>query len=369
MRFHNLQLLRVAAAVGVVVYHLAVYAQAHFGVTGPLLDLLRTGSWSAFPVPLFFALSGFVLTHAVRTARPGRFLLARAVRLYPGFWVATLLFSLAMLLTGWPDGLPLRTRLVWVGWTLRPHEYGGCLYVLGVEWSLVYEVMLSAAVAGMSLLGVRRGLPLAAAAWLAVLGVKAILWPGYATDPFPTWKTIALSGFNVPFLLGVLAYYLRDRGHRWRWVVFVATAAFLITVPGRLKTLEGLWLAYGAASAAAVWFAVQVRQVNETNLLARLGDCTYGLYLAHVPVMIGAFALLGAGGRPLGPTAGVLVAGAAALVVGLLYGRFEAGLHARLRPLAKLTAADVRGWAAGVGFIPRLPGLRFVIRLWKGTGR
>jgi exopolysaccharide production protein ExoZ len=81
VRYTNIQFLRVAAAVGVVLYHLSCHAPALVGV-----DPARLGHplLAGLPVPLFFAVSGFVLAHALRSAPPGRFLLARAVRLYPG---------------------------------------------------------------------------------------------------------------------------------------------------------------------------------------------------------------------------------------------------------------------------------------------
>src|SRR6185437_1492113 len=217
MRFSNLQLLRLLAATGVVVYHLAVYARLKFGVDSALLDLFTARVWAALPVPLFFALSGFVLAHALHhNASRRQFLFARFLRLHPGYWLAALITAAAMALTSWPDSLGLTTRLRWLGWSLRPHEFGACLYVLGVEWSLVYEVFLSIALAAMSLFGMRRGLPTLTMLWLLLLAGKAWFFPGYASEPFPSWTAIGLSAFNAPFLLGVLAYYLRDKGRRWR---------------------------------------------------------------------------------------------------------------------------------------------------------
>ncbi|MDB5311844.1 MAG: acyltransferase 3 [Gemmataceae bacterium] len=344
MRFNNIQILRVVAAVAVVVSHLIHYGEHLFRVRFPV-GFLRDGTWTVFPVPLFFAVSGFVLTHAVRAAPPGRFLFARFLRLYPGYWVAAAVTMGLMWFTVWPEEYRRGVTPYWVGWTLRPRAFGSCIYVLGIEWSLVYEVVLSLAVAVFGLLGARRGLPAAAGVWLAVLVVKVVVWPGYAAESLPTWGTVFLSAFNMPFLLGVLTYSVRDHGRRWRWAAFAGLVAFLAVVPGRLTTLEEQWCAYGFASAVVVWFAVQVRQVAEKNPLARLGDCTYGLYLVHVPVIMGVFYLLLGRGWLLGSSAGVLLAGAAALVVGLLYGRFECRLHGKLRPLVKMKIGDVRAWA------------------------
>jgi peptidoglycan/LPS O-acetylase OafA/YrhL len=101
--------------------------------------------------------------------------------------------------------------------------------------------------------------------------------------------------------------------------------------------------ASAVGAAAGIWFVVQVRQVSARNPLARLGDCTYGLYLMHVPVIFVGHGIYLSRYR-VPQLHDVLAIGAAAVVVGLLFGRFESWLHARLRPLAR---ADVRAWLGG----------------------
>lgn len=344
MRFTNIQVVRIVAAVAVVLAHLGDYGHHVFHTAAFPVGELRTGSWRVFPVPVFFAVSGFVLTHAIQTARPGRFLLARAVRLYPGYWVATLLALGLIAFTVWPPGASHPDILRWVGWTLRPREFGSCVYVLGIEWSLVYEVVLYLCLVAMSLLGVRRGLPLATVAWLAGLLVKAAVWPAGKLVPLPTWGEVFGSAVNVPFLLGVLTYYARDTGRRWRWAAAAGLVAYLAVVPARFTTFEGQWIAYSGAAALTVWVVVQLRQIRADHPLVAAGEYTYGLYLAHVTLLIGTFYLLRSAGWLLDSTAGVLVAGTVALGLGALFGRAEAWLHGKLRPLAKLTAADLRAW-------------------------
>jgi peptidoglycan/LPS O-acetylase OafA/YrhL len=367
MRFNNLQAVRTAAAVGVVVFHLAHYAGPVFACDSPVIRWLLGGTWVMFPVPLFFAVSGFVLTHSLQSGRRGRFLIARAARMYPGYWVAAAAVLGLMAATGYPNMAPPRDLLGWLGVTLRPQE-PGVLYVLGVEWSLVYEVGLSACLVVLSLFGLRRGLPAAAGVWLAVLGVKAAVWPGYAMDQFPTPKTFLLSAMNAPFLLGVLAYYLRGRGRAWRWPVFVAVAAFGVVVPARLAApgvvvdgrvvFERMWWAFAVVAAGLVWFAAQVRQLPAKSRVVVAGDYTYGLYLVHVPLIVIAYRLLREAGWLVGSLGGVLVVGAVAVALGLLYGRFETWLHARLKPLTAVKPADVVNLPRGL-----------LVRLWHPRAR
>jgi exopolysaccharide production protein ExoZ len=340
MRYANIQVLRVAAAVGVVLYHLGMHAPGSVGVDPAVL---RAPWLAGFPVPLFFAVSGFVLAHAVRSAPPGRFLFARFLRLYPGYWLA-LAVTAAVMWFG-PVAEPYRHAVGLVNQhtiTLWPAGSGRVLYLIGVEWSLVYEVFLSAALAGLSLFGPRR-LPVLAVVWLAAIAAGMIAGVGGQFDTFPTVSTIALSAHNIAFILGVLAYHVKDRGRRWRWAVLPATLATF--VGGPLAGLPGelVWWTWGAMSAAVVWLAVQFPQMSERNPLARLGDCTYGLYLAHVPLLTAALGLAARYGWT-GRAEAVWAAGAVALVGGLLFGRLEAAIHTKLRPLTKWKRADVLAW-------------------------
>jgi peptidoglycan/LPS O-acetylase OafA/YrhL len=341
LRFHNIQLLRVAAAIGVVLYHLECHAPQRIGVD---FSWLRYGLIGGFPVPLFFAVSGFVLAQAVRTASPGRFLLARFLRLYPGYWLALVGVVVLMRLrvfTEYHRWLIYFINLTEL--TLWPAGPAGCTYLLGVEWSLVYEAFLSVALAGLSLFGARRGVPILSAMWLAAIGVKMVLWPGYHFDPIPNWPTIALSVYNVPFLLGVLTYQLKDLGGKWRWAVLLAVVALLYVISTRPVQPELGWSCMGLAAAGAVWLAVTFSQVKESNPLARLGDCTYGLFLFHGPLLL---AVLYPASRLgwVGRVEVLWVAVVAAIGGGLVFGRLESALHSQLRPLAKVKPAEFKEW-------------------------
>jgi peptidoglycan/LPS O-acetylase OafA/YrhL len=222
VRYDNIQLLRFVAALGVVLFHLGSYAETTFKADRAALWPLHPLVIAGFPVPLFFAVSGFVLTQTLnssanprRVSRAGRFLFARFLRLYPGYWLALAAVVLLMrvrVYTEFDRWLIYLVNLTEL--TLWPAGPGKCPYLLSVEWSLIYEVFLSVALAVLSLFGLRRGLPIACGVWLGVLAVKMVVRPGYGTTAFPHWTTIALSAYSVPFLLGVLVYYVKDHGRR-----------------------------------------------------------------------------------------------------------------------------------------------------------
>jgi peptidoglycan/LPS O-acetylase OafA/YrhL len=360
MRFANIQLLRLIAALGVVSIHLAFYSQFLFQTTAFPVESLHLGPWGSFAVPLFFAISGFVLTHALHSASTGRFLLARFLRLYPGYWLAVGVCLLTIRYTVWPDWFKGASPFNWKCLALAPIGPGKCHYYLGIEWSLIYEVFLSVSLAALSILGVRRGLPLAVLAWVGVLAWKVATRPGYGTDALPVWKTIWLSACNAPFLLGVLAYYLRNRGHEYRWWVYGILVVVVMQGPKWLSSPEHMWCFWAVCSATAVWFLVQIPQVSDRNPLARLGDCSYGLFLTHVTILHAAFFLFLKKGWLLNSTKGVLAAGAAAVVLGLLFGAVESWVHYRLRPLARVKVPE-RLWSwvpAKLGLFVRRPATR-----------
>lgn len=288
MRYENLQVLRLAAAVAVVLAHLGMYARSVGGTDLPGL----TSPWLTYiPVPVFFAVSGFVLAGAARSSRPGRFLRARFLRLYVGYWLAAAV--VAGLATAGLLGPQYRAAVGLVNAhtvTLWPAGPGRVVYLLGVEWSLVYEAFLSVAVVGLAAFGPGRGLTALTAAWVAAIGVKMAGWPGLFFDQFPRPAGIALSAYNLPFLFGLLAYQVRDRGPGRAWPAAVGLgtlAVFGLVGPVAEVTPEVGWAAWGLASAGVVWLTARLPQGRAGHPLARLGDRTYGLFLVHVPILLG----------------------------------------------------------------------------------
>jgi len=113
MRVNSIQLLRVCR-VGVIFIHLPFYAARDFGVPDLLAGVGWVGNRIAFPVPLFFVVSGFVLTHALQTTPSARFLFARFLRLYPGYWLAAAAAVGLAWFSYWPAENSWRDRLVWL---------------------------------------------------------------------------------------------------------------------------------------------------------------------------------------------------------------------------------------------------------------
>ena len=83
MRIYELDAFRGIAAMAVVLYHYSTRYNEIFDVTSFL-----NFSFGWMGVPLFFILSGFVITLSVnRCKSPFEFLYRRFIRLYPTYWI------------------------------------------------------------------------------------------------------------------------------------------------------------------------------------------------------------------------------------------------------------------------------------------
>src|SRR5882672_10027835 len=87
---HNLQALRGAACLSVIVYHIWIWGKAWYDASTPILQEVRWFGNGSLDV--FFVLSGFLIpyTQAGQIGKPSeapRFLLRRLWRVYPAYWV------------------------------------------------------------------------------------------------------------------------------------------------------------------------------------------------------------------------------------------------------------------------------------------
>lgn len=266
---YNLQLLRAYAALSVAGFHFALVPAASVP--------WRFGS---FGVDLFFVLSGYIIAYSkARDAR--RFLIRRALRVLPAYWIVTSLGAMLVLLA-----MPFGDALAWYGRSLlfltgpdgRPP-------IIFVGWTLVYELAfyLSYAVA-LRLAGSRA--PLFAMAALCsiaygpqVVGLSSRTWP-----------------LLVEFALGLLVYLLAGRS---RWAPRSPAPALLLVIGGAalLHGFEG-WIhgrdgaiadqvrsvALGLPAAAVVLGLVWLEQAGvaiRSRFPIALGAASYAIYLLH----------------------------------------------------------------------------------------
>jgi len=280
---NNFDLLRILAATQVVLVHSA----AHLGLGRPAgLSLVE-----AFPgVPIFFAISGFLISASFERSRDVRsYTRNRMLRIYPGLWCVVLATVLVATLFGF-GFLHLRA-LFWLAC-----QMGGLIYTPGflrsfgmgsyngALWSIPIELQFYFLLPFFYLGVVRteRARTLVfAAAWLVFVVAAFLLAIGdSAVEAFhPKLLYYSFIPHIYLFLTGVLLQ--RWNAQRSRWIVGKGlpwVAAYLVvhfTVPWGVNRVFGpIVLAVATVSTAYTLPGLSQR-------LLRGNDISYGVYIYH----------------------------------------------------------------------------------------
>lgn len=294
-RQNNFDALRLVAAISVIFSHSFLIAE---GTQNREPLILLTGNQSILGLAgvfVFFAISGFLVTQSFeQTGHAWHFLAKRALRIFPGLFVATLwsAFVLAPLVTTLPLGAYLGGPEAYeyvVGNTLLDqtvHELPGVLFAdnqTGIEingslWTLRSEFMMYLMVLG---LGVLRLLTLRVMLLLLAFGMACLHFD--MLDELEKWGWLfeVLSGWSWLvgfFAAGMVLYKLRHTRIFDGRIALVALAGLVLSVPLRQFIL--LFPVFGCY--LALWLALNPRL--PVIPAARFGDLSYGLYIYGWPV-------------------------------------------------------------------------------------
>ena len=300
-RQNNFDALRLVAAASVVFSHSFLIAE---GTQDHEPLILLTGNQSILGlvgVFIFFAISGFLVTQSFEETRdPLRFLAKRALRIFPGLFVATLLsaFVLAPVVTTLCPSAFLSIPAPWeyvLGNTLLDqtvHELPGVIFVnnpVGLEingslWTLRYEFMMYLMVLG---LGALRLLTLPMALLLLALGMVCLRFDlldgsGRLVDLVNGWGWLLAF-----FAAGMVLYKLRHTCIFNDRIALLAFAGLVLSVP--LRQFLELFPLFGCY--LALWLALTPRL--PVIRAARFGDLSYGIYIYGWPAEQGVIWLLG----------------------------------------------------------------------------
>ena len=363
-RLYSVQALRAVAALAVLAGHLA-QNEIRF-LDAPLLPAwLQAG---ASGVDLFFVISGFVMVYVTRgmgraaPAQSARFLYQRAARIYPAYWLFTGLVLIGYLLmpgslTRGLDELNLLASL-----TLWPVSSPP---VLLVAWTLIHELYFYLVFAGLLLLPGRLFVP-ALSVWIAA--ILAAHWSGLAYSG--AVAGLAFHPLTLEFIAGCAIGLLVCSGRRrFGAASLVAGLAlwagsFAWLAPAGPADIPMGWLRVGIWGVPAVLTTYGVvtleidHRMRTPGPLVALGDWSYALYLAHLPVVALLVRLVDRFVPETGPLPNLIFIATASLasiaVAGLTYRLFE-------RPVLALT----RKWGDRV--FPAAPFLReppIAARIW-----
>jgi peptidoglycan/LPS O-acetylase OafA/YrhL len=136
-------------------------------------------------VEFFFMISGYVIFFSASSKTAAQFLVSRATRLYPAFWCAVILTSVAAFFWG-GDRMSVSLAQVLANLTMTPRLFG-YEYVDGVYWTLHFEWRFYLAVLFFLLLGLQRKLPLVLLAWplaIGAAGLAGLQWLPYMNGQY-----------------------------------------------------------------------------------------------------------------------------------------------------------------------------------------
>jgi peptidoglycan/LPS O-acetylase OafA/YrhL len=295
--FEVLDGLRGLAALAVFLYHLFQWI--------PRYNYLFAHAWLA--VDFFFALSGFVIDYAYRERLlkglgAGRFLLARAIRLYPMSFVGATLGAFYFFALAWRAHDMTSLELMVRHWLLAclclPAALSkqgipwidNAFYINGPFWSLFFEWIASLAFVG--ILAKWRVRTLAAAAVAMAAMTVLMAYEGKSNAGFNvtemTWGAVRVA---YPFLAGMLINRIGSR-IKLPQLPFVAAGLLLIGI-FNVSTLPGVWEPIYDAAVVLLVFPLILLLARGlaggplmTSVARGLGIISYPLYTLHYPLSL-----------------------------------------------------------------------------------
>lgn len=281
--FRSLQMARGIAALAVTLFHTSgMFADPRYGFARPFWSVAERGDLG---VDFFFVLSGFIIMtahreHIGQRRLAGDYAFKRFARIFPMYWLFTVLVVLGAVLTGGITVLP--TRFADVGSVMTLVRFTDVATPLSVAWTLFHELLFYAF---FGLLILNRQLGIAAMAlWFGTVAVN------FYYPPFGEWSFLntLLSAHNLSFLLGIGAYFLAGRlNEKIGWTALLCGLALFALVytneqmSGRADLLQlGFSISFAAIIAGMVAVERAGRMRQSTFLLA-IGNASYTLYLCH----------------------------------------------------------------------------------------
>lgn len=287
-RVEALDLLRLVAVAGVVLYHFGFWGPDPKGVPHVALPWLApVAKYGFLGVPAFFVISGFVIAYSAEGRTATGFVIARFSRIYPTFLCCMTLTFLAVFLLGPPQFEA--TPAQWLANLLIAATAFGQPYVDTSYWSLVIEVIFYAWVAGLIAAGLfPRRIDAVVLVWLGISFANEL------TVDAPWIEKLFLTEDSGFFATGLLIYQLH-RGRRdamLAGLLSVATGTAVFQSVHQLARLgphtHGMFdpavvAAICLGAIALILAATRIRRVKlPAGLLLAIGGTTYPLYLLHM---------------------------------------------------------------------------------------
>lgn len=337
-RLSDLDVLRLVAAIAVVLYHYAFRGFAADGLSPMPYPLLApVAKYGYLGVEFFFMISGFVILMSAASNDLRHFVASRIARLYPAFWISCTLTFAVILLAGAP-----RFTATWPQFWSNLTMFSYLRHVPpidGVYWSLYVEMQFYLMVG--AVLFFRQIHRAEAFLWLWALASAAML-----VRPEANIKYYLVTD-HAPYFIAGACFHLIRVGNATTSRVVLVLLTLVMALHLELKRLGAAQAYYDVAMSPAVcvllvlsFYAIFAaiaagRQFFKASRFTRVaGATTYPLYLIHqnigfiafhnlypqwnahlllwgalLAMLLSAFAIHRFVERPLGPTLRRWVAG------------------------------------------------------------
>ncbi|MBR0895530.1 acyltransferase [Bradyrhizobium tropiciagri] len=346
-----LDLLRLAAVGAVILYHYGFWGTASHGVQKVALPYLApVAQYGFLGVPVFFAISGFVIAYSAEGRTPVGFAIARFSRIYPTFIICMTLTFLVTLLLGHPW-----FQVTWGQWLANLFIAAPMLgqpYMDDAYWSLVIEVVFYVWVALFLAWGIfPRRIDTIIVAWIAITFVNEL------TLDIPLFEKLFMADDSGFFAVGLLIYehYRGRRDMRLYSLLTLAMGTATFQAVHKLERLgvhthgsfdPGVVTVICIVSLGIVFAATRIKSVPlPASFVRAVGGITYPLYLLHL--QLGYVILLLITPVPDALSTALVVTGT--VVLAWLVWRFlEAPAHYLVRDKLTLLASR-HGWPSRFG--------------------
>jgi peptidoglycan/LPS O-acetylase OafA/YrhL len=269
--------MRFLAAFGVMLYHYSPALRAT--VFAPMTQATQFGYLG---VPLFFIISGFVISGSAQSRSPYEVAISRFVRLYPAYWTGLLITIAVVSLLG--------TGTFSIGQVLANltmlNDYVHVPSIDSVYWTLHVELKFYACVFLLCLFGVFTRYRIWLTIWTAITA-------SYLVFGQPFFLGWFISPFYSSYFIAGVAFFLWLRDGPGAYLATILAASLVLSsayafqqVSGFVEapTLADRWSAVAIVWSffAFFWLLVHGRlRIRGGPFVLALGGMTYPLYLIH----------------------------------------------------------------------------------------
>ncbi len=294
-KLQNIQALRGIAVLAVLTFHLVAIESKYGGSKTLLTELLGFGM---FGVDLFFVISGFIMVAITKDQEQNIkqaliFLYHRISRIYPLYWVYTLLILIVYLIKETKGTNDVEIDIL-ASFLLYP---SGTPLLIAVGWTLIHEIYFYIILFFSLLLTSKKTMPVVIFIWgaLVIILNVSLESPNRLLRLVSHPLTLDFIGgyFLAIFLYSKYNFMLKTRTLITLSTFGIATSMFAYNYYYGLTGLIqpfGWWriLIFGSPAMIIVFcfYKLEISGYYVNSLLVTIGNASYSIYLTHILTLI-----------------------------------------------------------------------------------